>query len=507
MIIVAEKTPDKPADSGGGNDLIVIPSHVSGLKFLDNLLASFGNYARYQICVVINQYRSEVEPLYQEVLARYRHLPITLGRLESNSFEFGGLLWAYDNTACENFFLLPHSCEIVDCRVFEIAFEDCRGRSAALFLHEKIDGTHIWESHIGKYRREALAAIDFKRFQPRNIYQATYVSEFGFTRAYHRHEPTAFAFCEIRGPTGEITEKFGRPRLKMSSPYLIKWKTHWTTRMLFKSFPAGHPIGLSKIMLENCVRQVWAFGGKSRHYLREGLVALRNGALWSPNFYYWRRMLRADPRLASGAMYLRHSRYNPEMVRFFENGEQHLHEHVLDSGSLVLDVGAFDGEYADKLLHRYQCRIHCYEPMPNHFALLEQRFKGSDKVRLYKVGLSNHTYETSMSIAGLGSSEFGSTRKRLPVHMQDVAEAFAAIDGEIDLLKINIEGGEYPLLERMLELDLLRRCKKVMVQFHDRPISRKLARKLRQELIAGIEKTHYSTFSYPFVWEGWQRRE
>jgi hypothetical protein len=92
--------------------------------------------------------------------------------LKSNSFEFGGLLYAYDETQYDNFFLLSHSCQIVDPKVFEIAFEEYRDRSAAFFLQQPRPNVAFWESHIGKYRREALAALDFKRFQPRNIFEA-----------------------------------------------------------------------------------------------------------------------------------------------------------------------------------------------------------------------------------------------------------------------------------------------------------------------------------------------
>jgi FkbM family methyltransferase len=488
-------------------NVIVIPSHVSGLKFLDNLLTSFGDYSRYPIYLVINEYRDEVEPLFQQLLAKFGHLPITLGRLASNSFEFGGLLCAYDQTPYENFFLLPHSCEIVDPKVFEIAFEEYRGRSAAFFLRRQFDGTHFWESHIGKYRREILTTMNFRRFQPRNIYEATYRSEFGLTRQYQMQEPTAFAFNRTTGPTGEIAEKFGKPRLKMATPYLIKWKTHWTAGMLFRSFPKGQKAAYLGCRLRYSVLKTINVATRTRRYLYEGLAALYCGALWSRRYYHWREQLRRHPELIKDRTFVCHSKYNRELIRLFaERGERHVFEHDLDANGLLLDVGAHNGTYADMIFHQYHCRLHCFEPMPEHFEQLSRRFQAEPKVLLHPVGLSDRTYTTTMSVGGLGSSEFGSSSKRRPVQMQDVAEIFATFDREVDVLKINIEGGEYALLQRMLEKDLLRHCKKVLVQFHDHPIASKLARRLRLELIAGIEKTHAPTFSYPFMWEGWQRR-
>lgn len=475
------------------DNVIVIPSHVSGLKFLENLLTSFGEYKKYPIYVVINEYKEEVEPLFQSLLAKFKHLPITVGRLKSNSFEFGGLLCAYDETAYDSFFLLPHSCEVVDPRVFEIAFEEYRGRSAAFFLRLPEIGSPCWESHIGKYRREILTAIDFKRFQPHNIYDATHLSEFPFTRAYQMAEPTAFVFYTLRGPKGEITEKFGKPRLKMATPFLIKWKTHWSTRMLFKSFPKGRTKEFIECRFRYGLLLARAVVSRIRYYTRQGLISLYGGAPWSPRFLQWRKQLKNDPDLRYAASSIRRARYNTDLVRFCGTGEQCLFEHDLDSNSVVLDVGAFDGGFADRIFHKYHCEIHCFEPLPSHYVHLARRFQAEPEVHLHQVGLSNRTYQAFAS--------------KEPVQMQDVAEVFATLDREVDLLKINVRNGEYATLQRMLEKDLLRRCKKVIVEFHDKPITTRFARRLRQEIIEGIEKTHYSTFSYPFVCEGWQRKE
>jgi FkbM family methyltransferase len=494
---------------GGSNpndNVIVIPTHVSGLPFLENLLKSFGSYDKYPILVVINEYRDEVEPLYQAILGKFAHLPLTVGRLKSNSFEFAGLLYAYDETQYENFFLLPHSCEIVNPKVFEIAFKDYRERSAAFFLRRRENRTQFWESHIGKYRREILTAVDFRRFQPYNIYEATFLSEFCFTRAYQKQEPTAYAFYTLPGPSGEVTEKFGRPRLKMATPYLIKWKTHWSSAMVFKSFPRNQKGRLLYCRLRYamllCRGLVFRAGGVAR----EGLLGLRHGAPWSRRFYQWRRQLQDHPELRIRGPVIRRSGYNQALIRFCIDGVPRLHDHALDSDSLVLDVGAFDGEYAEGLFNRYRCDIHCFEPMPDYYGHLERRFRGNSRVHVHRIGLSDRTYKTMMTVKRHGLRKLVLPPRRRYVQMRDVSEVFATLDRDVDLLKINVRGGEYALLRRMLEADLLRRCKKVIVQFHGRPISARLARNLRQELIAGIEKTHIPAFSYPFVWEGWERR-
>ena len=73
---------------------------------------------------------------------------------------------------------------------------------------------------------------------------------------------------------------------------------------------------------------------------------------------------------------------------------------------------------------------------------------------------------------------------------------------KVDLIKINIEGGEYALIKRLIDKGLINRFSNIQVQFHDFiPNAKELRNKLRTQL----EKTHKLTYDFPFVWENWQR--
>ena len=196
-------------DTAAGTDVIVIPTHVSGAPFLDNLLCSFNGYDRYPILVAINECTPESRRQVERICERFAHLPITIGELESNSFELGGLLVAMRSTSYENFFLLPHSCEIVDPVIFEIAFEKYRGRSVAFFLEDVRKSDRYWNSHIGKYRREVMEAVKFKTYLPRNLYEAMSKSEFGFSVAYDAGEPDSAAIFINALPAGDHVRNSG----------------------------------------------------------------------------------------------------------------------------------------------------------------------------------------------------------------------------------------------------------------------------------------------------------
>ena len=75
---------------------------------------------------------------------------------------------------------------------------------------------------------------------------------------------------------------------------------------------------------------------------------------------------------------------------------------------------------------------------------------------------------------------------------------------KIDLIKINIEGGEYPLLKRMIETNIIEKCNDIQVQFHNFYPN---AITLRNEIRDSLQKTHFLTYDYPFVWENWRKKK
>lgn len=212
-------------------DAIVIPTHVSGLAFLENLLASLQGLRRYPIIIVINGFRERQLSAFLAVKQRFGELPITLLTLRTNSFEFGGLFAAYRYTTYDNLFLLPHSCEIVSTALFDLVFERHRTRSVAFALEDSRWGTGMWHSQIGKYRRPILDQIDLSEYLPRNMLEAIKTEAF-FTRRYHSlDEDTVVLFPEWTA-SDVFEEKFGKLRMKIANDYVIKWKSHWTVQMV-----------------------------------------------------------------------------------------------------------------------------------------------------------------------------------------------------------------------------------------------------------------------------------
>ena len=70
----------------------------------------------------------------------------------------------------------------------------------------------------------------------------------------------------------------------------------------------------------------------------------------------------------------------------------------------------------------------------------------------------------------------------------------------IDLMKINIEGGEYDLLPFLINENLISKINNIQVQFHNFIPN---AVKKREEITNLLKNTHKNDWSYYFVWENW----
>ena len=75
---------------------------------------------------------------------------------------------------------------------------------------------------------------------------------------------------------------------------------------------------------------------------------------------------------------------------------------------------------------------------------------------------------------------------------------------KINLMKINIEGGEFELLNILIESQTIKIIENILVQFHSFV---KNAERKRIKIQSRLNKTHSITFEYPFVWENWVLKE
>ena len=103
------------------------------------------------------------------------------------------------------------------------------------------------------------------------------------------------------------------------------------------------------------------------------------------------------------------------------------------------------------------------------------------------------------------SSDLGNQQKSELVQFEDVVDFLAQRSiASIDLMKINIEGGEYELLKRMIDGNLIAKVRHLQIQFHDiGPWCEQTVANIR----SALQKTHRADYCYEFVWESWTLKE
>ena len=217
------------------------------------------------------------------------------------------------------------------------------------------------------------------------------------------------------------------------------------------------------------------------------------------------------------AVYEAHD-YRPSMRRFFLASAQQpdlLIDVDLPAAAVVLDVGAFTGEWSGRLLECADARgpadlrIHAFEPVGVSVRELEQALADEPRVEIHPFGLAGRDRVESMAVDGPGSSVFPAAGApgalgTVEVPLRDVDAVLRSLDIErIALVKVNIEGGEYELFDRLHEMGWLARCGPVIVQFHEfAPHAHRARRRTRTQLA----QTHRCTWGYPWVYERWDPR-
>ncbi len=185
------------------------------------------------------------------------------------------------------------------------------------------------------------------------------------------------------------------------------------------------------------------------------------------------------------------------------NGDKKLRQvFPLDSSSLVVDVGGYEGQWTSDIFSRYRCKILVFEPVKEFAEEIKDRFKTNDQIVVYSFGLAGKTQECNLSIAGDASSTNTKGSDVVKAELVDVCEFIQRSQiKKIDLIKINIEGGEYELLERLIGENLLPIFRRILVQFHSIDSG---SEERMKNIQLGLGRTHKLKWQFKFVWELWE---
>jgi len=189
-----------------------------------------------------------------------------------------------------------------------------------------------------------------------------------------------------------------------------------------------------------------------------------------------------------------------------DNGDKTLRlNYQLKPDDIVLDVGGYEGQWASDIFSRYLTQIHIFEPIPHYAFKIANSYSRNKHIQLHQFGLGKVDGDIEFSIAGDASSSI--VRGNQLIHARIVAfKSWYEQNNmaKIALMKVNIEGGEYDLLEHLIETGLIKNITNLQVQFHNFFPD---AERRMSAIQSGLQKTHYLTYQYKFIWENWTLKD
>jgi FkbM family methyltransferase len=174
----------------------------------------------------------------------------------------------------------------------------------------------------------------------------------------------------------------------------------------------------------------------------------------------------------------------------------------LDKDSLVIDAGGYLGDFTAKL--GYNCNVIIFEPVPEFFEYCKERFKVNPHIKIECFGLGTRDGVSKLYVRKDASSfykkwKWAGSSDSITANTIQLSKYIKGFP-KVDLLKLNIEGAEYDVLDDLAENKQVSKIKTILVQFH--AISGfRIRYKMSQKILS---ETHQKTRGN-FKWETWKR--
>lgn len=198
------------------------------------------------------------------------------------------------------------------------------------------------------------------------------------------------------------------------------------------------------------------------------------------------------------------SDFEKTVAKFKEDNVKHnlMLNYDLNEDSIVFDVGGYKGQGASDIFSMYSPTIYIFEPRAEYALAIEKRFKKNNKIKVFDFGLSNKKSDDYIYFNDDGSTLFLKNNRKEKVRLESISDFIKNGNiKKIDLLKLNIEGGEYDVLDDLINSGSLSMITDIQIQFHNFfPDAKKKMLDIRERL----RKTHHLTYQYEFVMENWK---
>lgn len=191
---------------------------------------------------------------------------------------------------------------------------------------------------------------------------------------------------------------------------------------------------------------------------------------------------------------------------YADKGDQTLRvQYPLGQNSIVFDIGGYHGTWSRDIYCLYGSKIYIFEPVKSFVEVIKQTFGNNSDISVLTAGLSDKNQSAKIYVDEGASSTIKQAGTPTTVKLIKASDFLKRNKiKRVDLMKINIEGGEYALLNHLYGIGFLKNVKDIQVQFHNfTPTAEEDMKAIQKKL----SETHKLTYQYPWVWDNWSRKD
>jgi len=187
---------------------------------------------------------------------------------------------------------------------------------------------------------------------------------------------------------------------------------------------------------------------------------------------------------------------------FTNNLEDMRYDYPLNENSIVFDIGFYKGEFTKKIFNEFACQIIAFEPIEKYFLQGLKNIPRSKKIKVFNYAVGIEDKIEGITVQDDSSSLLVKSLNTQLIEIRSFSSILKELNiNSIDLIKCNIEGAEYSLLEYMLDLGITNICKNIQVQFHTFVEN---AEERRNKIRERLKETHKLTYDFGWIWESWE---
>ena len=192
---------------------------------------------------------------------------------------------------------------------------------------------------------------------------------------------------------------------------------------------------------------------------------------FSPKYYFYKFKILRNNRLIK--------KYGPYDKRTFNSdiqlkNFQNLTDLGLCENSLFIDGGSHRGEELSYLVD-IGCHVHGFEIHPEHFKNLKAIYGKNKKITLNNKGIGTQKgtqkayFKRKSKLASMSlfrEKDNINEKEYISIEIIDIADYIEKLSAQVDVLKLDIEGGEFEIIEHLIRTGTINKIKYIFFEDH-----------------------------------------